>query len=495
VGGDRTLKHGDGPVDYEGFLRMVPLFADLDAADLTRLCRMVHEVDLPAGEVLFHEGTLADRAFVLHQGEIEIVKVVDGHEVHIDTHDEPGTVIGEMALLEQTTRLATVRARRDSHLLALDHEQVVSLLHASPSAARVILHTLTRRWRSLEAHVHHNERMAQLGTLTAGIAHELNNPVAAVVRGAQQLTDALDRSMAARLELERSNPSVAEQSMMTALAEQIEQAVRQPVGGGSGALSRLDLEDEVGAWLGRRGIDNPWQVAPILASVGLDPEGLDQLTADFGSLRMPPLVRWLASTVTVRSLLIDIGHGATRVSETVQALKSYVHLDQAIVQNVDIHQGLDDTLLFLRHRMPPHVRVERTYAADLPRVGSYASELNQVWTNLIDNALDALAGDGTIRVRTMLDDGQVVVEIEDDGPGIASSDLSRVFDPFFTTKPPGRGAGLGLGTCHHVIERHHGRITVESRPGRTVFRVELPVGLDVPSTAAPPDRSASAPDG
>ena len=246
MGGDRTLKHGDGPVDYEGFLRMVPLFADLDAGDLTQLCRMVHEVDLPAGEVLFHEGTLADRAFVLHQGEIEIVKVVDGHEVHIDTHDEPGTVIGEMALLEQTTRLATVRARRDSHLLALDHEQVVSLLHASPSAARVILHTLTRRWRSLEAHVHHNERMAQLGTLTAGIAHELNNPVAAVVRGAQQLTDALDRSMAARLELERSSPSVAQQSMMTALAEQIEQAVRQPVGEGSGALSRVDLEDEVG---------------------------------------------------------------------------------------------------------------------------------------------------------------------------------------------------------------------------------------------------------
>ena len=474
---------------------MVPLFADLDAGDLTQLCRMVQEVDLPVGAVLFHEGTLADRAFVLHQGEIEIVKVVDGHEVHIDTHAEPGTVIGEMALLEQTTRLATVRAMRDSHLLALDHEQVVSLLHTSPSAARVILHTLTRRWRSLEAHVHHNERMAQLGTLAAGIAHELNNPVAAVVRGAQQLTEALDGSMAARLELERSGPSVAQQSMMTALEEQIEQAVRQPVGEGAGALSRVELEDQVGAWLEHRGIDNPWQVAPTLASVGLDPERLDQLAADFGTVRMPALVQWLASTVTVRSLLLDIGHGATRVSETVQALKSYVHLDQAVVQNVDIHQGLDDTLLFLRHRMPPGVRVERTYAADLPRVGSYASELNQVWTNLIDNAVDAVAGHGTIRVRTTLDDGQVVVEIEDDGPGIASSDLARVFDPFFTTKPPGRGAGLGLVTCHHVIERHHGRITVESGPGRTVFRVELPVGLDVPSTSLSPDRSASTPDG
>ena len=473
---------------------MVPLFADLDAADLTQLCQMVQEVDLPAGAVLFHEGTLADRAFVLHQGEIEIVKVIDGREVPIDTHAEPGTVIGEMALLEQTTRLATVRATRDSHLLALDHEQVVSLLHASPSAARVILHTLTRRWRSLEAHVHHNERMAQLGTLTAGIAHELNNPVAAVVRGAQQLTDALDRSMAARLQLERSGPSVAQQSMISALAEQIEQAVRQQVGGGAGALSRADLEDEVGAWLERRGIGDAWQVAPGLAALGLGPEGLGLLAADFGEPRMPALVHWLASAVTVRSLLVEIGHGATRVSETVQALKSYVHLDQAIVQNVDVHQGLDDTLLFLRHRMPPDVRVERTYATDLPRVGSFASELNQVWTNLIDNAVDAVSGHGTIRVRTTRGDGRVVVEIEDDGPGIASPDLARVFDPFFTTKPPGRGAGLGLVTCHHVIERHKGRITVESRPGRTVFRVELPVGLDVPSTAAPPARSVGTPD-
>ena len=485
MGGDRLPKQGPGPSDYEGFLRMVPLFADLGAADLKRLCQMMHEVDLPAGAVLFDEGTLADRAFVLHWGEIEIVKVVDGREVTIDTHAEPGTVIGEMALLEETTRLATVRARRDSHLLAFDHEQVVSLLHASPSAARVILHTLTRRWRSLEAQVHHNERMAQLGTLTAGIAHELNNPVAAVVRGAQQLTDVLDRSTEARLELERSGMSADQRAMVTALAEQVEQSAHQP--SGADALTRVDLEDDVQAWLERRGIDDAWQVAPMLASLGLDPERLGRLAEDLGPRRVPALVQWLATTVTVRSLLVEIGHGATRVSETVQALKSYVHLDQAIVQDVDVNQGLDDTLLFLRHRMPSDVRVERAYAVDLPRVGSYASELNQVWTHLIDNAVDAVDGHGTIRVRTTQDDARLFVEIEDDGQGIASADLTRVFDPFFTTKPPGQGAGLGLVTCHNIIERHRGRITVESRPGRTVFRVELPVDPVVPSKSVAPD--------
>ncbi|MFC7597854.1 sensor histidine kinase [Terrabacter sp. GCM10028922] len=451
---------------------MVPLFADLDAADLARLCRTVQEVDLPAGEVLFHEGTLADRAFVLHRGQIEVVKVVDGREVTIDTHDEAGTVIGEMALLEETTRLATVRARRDSHLLALDHEQVVSLLLSSPSAAKVILHTLTRRWRSLEAQVHHNERMAQLGTLAAGIAHELNNPVAAVVRGTQQLTELLDRSTESRLVLERADLTADQRARLGALAAEVEQVVSPP--SALDALTSVDLEDELEVWLDRHGVDDAWQVAPGLVGLGLTPDRLGQLAEDFGADRLSVLARWLSATFTVRSLLVEVGHGASRVAETVQALKSYVHLDQATVQDVDVNQGLEDTLLFLRHTLLPDVRVERAYAADLPRVGSYASELNQVWTNLIDNAVDAVDGHGTIVVRTHREDAVVVVEIEDDGPGIPSADVTRVFDPFFTTKPPGQGAGLGLGTCHHIIERHRGRITVDSRPGRTVFRVELP---------------------
>ncbi|MBC9819906.1 sensor histidine kinase [Terrabacter sp. MAHUQ-38] len=473
VAGARDPGSAEEPGGYEEFLRMVPLFADLDAVDLARLCRMVHEVDLRAGEVLFHEGTLADRAFVLHRGEIQVVKVVDGREVDIDTHDEPGTVIGEMALLEETTRLATVRARRDSHLLALDHEQVASLLHASPSAAKVILHTLTRRWRSLEAQVHHNERMAQLGTLAAGIAHELNNPVAAVVRGTQQLTGSLDRSTEARAALERADLTADQRALLSALVAEVEQALTPPAA--LDALTRVGLEDELEVWLDRHGVDDGWEVAPGLVGLGLTSDRLGRLAEDFGPDRLPVLARWLSATFTVRSLLVEVGHGASRVAETVQALKSYVHLDQATLQDVDVNQGLEDTLLFLRHRLLPDVRVERAYAADLPRVGSYASELNQVWTNLIDNAVDAVDGHGTIVVRTQREVAAVVVEIEDDGPGIPSADVARVFDPFFTTKPPGQGAGLGLGTCHHIIERHRGRITVDSRPGRTVFRVELPV--------------------
>ncbi|WP_185748913.1 sensor histidine kinase [Humibacillus xanthopallidus] len=231
-----------------------------------------------------------------------------------------------------------------------------------------------------------------------------------------------------------------------------------------------------------------------MAALGLGPAQLDRLEEDFGPERMPSLVRWVSTSVTVRSLLVEIGHGATRVSETVAALKSYVHLDEATVQNVDVTEGLEDTLLFLRHRMPPGVHVERAYSPDLPRVGTYASELNQVWTNLLENALDAVGGHGTITLRAAKEAAGVVVEVEDDGPGIPAADQARVFDPFFTTKPPGEGAGLGLGTCHHVVARHGGRITVDSRPGRTVFRVELPTDLGTaPAPAAPTPGGPSAP--
>lgn len=461
---------------YEEFLRMVPLFADLSDEDLTRLCRMVQEVDLPAGSALFHEGELADRAFVLHRGELEIVKVVDGRPVRVDTQHEPGTVIGEMALLEENTRLATVRALTDCHLLALDHEQVVSLLHTSTSAAKVILGTLTQRWRALEAQVHHNERMAQLGTLTAGIVHELNNPVAAVIRGSQQLEGPLDRSVEARLALVAAGLSDAQHDLLEELSREIGVAAGRPLL--LDALTRADREDEIEGWLAEHGVTDVWDVAPTLVGMGMTPVRLGELARDFGPELVPPLTRWLSAAFAVRSLLEEISHGATRVAETVASLKSYVHLDQAPVQEVDIHQGIDDTLMFLRHKLVPDVRVRREYAADLPRVTARASQLNQVWTNLLENAADSVCGSGTIVVRTRREGAGVVVEIEDDGPGIDSADLDKVFDLFFTTKPPGQGTGLALGISHRTVRDHGGQITVSSRPRCTVFRVSLPVEAD-----------------
>jgi len=476
---------------YEDFLREIPLFEDLPEEDLTRLCRMVGEVRLAAGEVLFEEGTPADRAFILHDGELEIVKTVDGREVHIDYQDTRGTVIGERALLEETSRLATVRARQDSLLLALGQQQVQELLHASPSAARVILHTLSRRWRGVEGLVHHNERMAQLGTLTAGLAHELNNPVAAVVRGSQQLESAFDEAQQARANLDDLGLSDDQRRTVEALAARCRGDVDGVVGLDPVTLS--DLTDDLEGWLDDHDVEDGWEVAPTLVAQGLRAGDLDTAAAVLDPGHLPALVRWLAADGNVRSLLHDVSQGAARIADTVRTLKSYSHLDQAPVQNLDLHQGLDDAITLLRSRLEPGVVVLREYAEALPTVPAYGSELNQVWTSLVTNAVDAMDGAGILTLRTRAEDTSVVVEVEDDGPGIAAEHLPKVFDPFFTTKEPGKGAGLGLNVAYHVVTRHRGEIVVTSQPGRTVVRVSLPLAGPPPSvsTSAPASISRS----
>ena len=464
---------------YEDFLRGIPLFAELPDDDLTRLCRMVHEVRLTAGDTLFEEGTPADRAFILHTGELEIVKNVEGHEVHIDYQSEQGTVIGERALLEETSRLATVRARRDTLLLELGQQQVQELLHASPSAARAILFTLSRRWRGVEGVVHHNERMAQLGTLSAGLAHELNNPVAAVVRGSQQLQTVYDQAQEARSDLDRLVLEADARDAVEALAVRCRNTWLGSTGLGPDGLdtvTRSDRTEDLEGWLEEHDVDDAWEVAPALVDRGVMPEDLDVAAKAMNPAELPVLIRWLAADSSVRTLLQEVAQGATRISETVRTLKSYTHLDEAPVQNLDLHQGLEDTLVLLRSRLEPGIVVRREYADGLPTVAGYGSELNQVWTSLVDNAIDAMGGRGELTVRTGLADGMVSVEIEDTGTGIATEHLAKLFDPFFTTKPPGSGAGLGLNVAYRIVHRHEGGISVRSEPGLTVIRVELPVG-------------------
>ena len=474
---------------YEDFLREIPLFADLPEEDLTRLCRMVGEVRLEAGEVLFEEGTPADRAFILHDGELEIVKTVGGREVHIDYQDARGTVIGERALLEETSRLATVRARQDSLLLALGQQQVQELLHASPTASRVILHTLSRRWRGVEGLVHHNERMAQLGTLTAGLAHELNNPVAAVVRGSQQLEAAFDTAQQARARLDELGLSGDQRRTVDALAARC----REDASGSEGldAVTRSDLIDDLEGWLDDHDVEDAWEVAPTLVAEGLRADDLDAAAAVLDPGHLPALVRWLSADGSVRALLHEVSQGAARIADTVRTLKSYSHLDEAPVQNLDLHQGLDDTLALLRSRLEPGVVVRRDYDESLPTVPAYGSELNQVWTSLVTNAVDAMGGAGMLTVRTRVEDTSVVVEVEDDGTGIAAEHLPKVFDPFFTTKEPGKGTGLGLNVAYHIVTRHRGEIVVTSEPGRTLVKVSLPLSGPPPAITPSARKSVS----
>lgn len=457
------------------FLRKVPLFQDLPDPDLRQLCRTIQPVRLAAGEVLFAEGSPGDRAFVIKSGQVEILKESDGRQVLLNVCSK-GDVIGEMALLESMPRTASVRARSDSELLAIHQEQFEHLLNTSPSATRAMFHTVLGRLRATASMLRHGEKMAQLGTLTAGVAHELDNPAAAVKRGADQMQSAITQFGEAQMQMGRLDWTPAQQQALGALADRARTLAARPPAIDS--LTRSDREHELETWLNDRGVADAWELAPALVNVDLDAAGLDQVASGFSAGQLLAVVRWLNATYVVFSLLVEIGQGAGRISEIVRALKSYSYLDQAPVQSVDVHEGLDNTLVILRHKLKTGIQLRREYTPDLPKIEAFGSELNQVWTNIVDNAADALGGEGEIVIRTRREGDGVLVEVEDNGPGIPPEIQSRIFDPFFTTKPPGKGTGLGLDISYKiVVHKHRGDMRVESRPGRTVFQVWLPINF------------------
>ncbi|MEJ2388770.1 MAG: PAS domain S-box protein [Chromatiaceae bacterium] len=321
------------------------------------------------------------------------------------------------------------------------------------------------------------EKMASLGKLSAGMAHELNNPAAAAQRSAAQLQVTFSKWQGIQLRMRGLALDGRQIAKLPELDEIAKMRARQPAE--LNALTRSDREAALEGWLQGRGIGTEGDLVPALVSFGYDQHGLGELAGFFTPPQFAVVIEWLSFKFAIYSLVREISIGTERIVELVKALKTYTYMDQAPVQSVDVREGLDNTLIILHNKLKKGVTVVREYAEDLPLIQAYAGELNQVWTNIIDNAVDAMHGEGTLIVRARREDRWIVIEIEDDGPGIAPEHQSKIFDPFFTTKGPGKGTGLGLNISRNlIVQKHQGQMSVKSQPGSTCFSIRLPMDFN-----------------
>ena len=426
------------------------------------------------GVNVYDEGAPAESFYVLLEGEIQLVKHLDGSDVVMSTANQPGAYGGATRAFVPASQdesyafgLRTVARARLFKILGADFAWALKTWF--PMAVH-LLDGLFLGMTNSEALVGQREKLIALGALSAGLAHELNNPAAAESRAAEVLSGRLSEGRRTMVKLAPKLGKDQLHDLLDLLNEAIEQARAAP---DLSTMEAGDLEDDLAGRLESAGVEDPWELAPALASARVDAAWLDRVIAGGGGQYA---VRWLAIALEVESLVGEIRSSAGRISELVGAMKDYSHLDKAPFERVDVHDGLESTLVILGHKLKEGVTVVRDYDRSLPTICARGGELNQVWTNIIHNAVDAMGGRGTLTIRTARDHDRVLVEIRDTGPGIPPELQRRIFEPFFTTKDVGHGTGLGLDISHRiVVRRHHGDIRVESKPGDTRFSVWLPI--------------------
>ncbi|HZN11339.1 MAG TPA: ATP-binding protein [Blastocatellia bacterium] len=453
-------------------LRRVKIFADLPPEHLAWLATHGQELRLAAGEALKREGDPADAMFVFFEGEMQARREGGGFDGQVYTM-RAGDIGGVIPFSRMTRYGVTSRAVAPVWGLRLGTEFFPEMLERMPALTPRFVAALSDRVRETTREDSQRDKLTALGKLSAGLAHELNNPAAASRRAAQQLRQSL--RLLSRLCVDLNEAEATEEQYERLAEFQREAAAGAVTASPLDALAASEREDEVAAWLGEHQVEDGWELAPTFVRAGIDPEKLGALAADFPAAGLGGALRWLEATLAADELVGVIEQSTGRISELVRAIKEYSYMDQAPVQEVDVHQGLESTLVILGHKLKQGVTVTREYDESLPRISAYGSELNQVWTNLIVNAVEAMGGEGQLWVRTRRKPDHILVEIADDGPGIPPEIQGRIFEPFFTTKPVGEGTGLGLDTVYRIVRKHHGDVRVTSKPGATCFQVRLPM--------------------
>ncbi len=450
-------------------LRRVAVFADLPDDQIDWFISQAQELNLKAGDVYAQQGTPADAMFVILEGHLQGRGERAGETFIFDL--EPGDVTGILPFSRMKTFTVGGRALTDSRALRFAAALFPQLVQKMPELTQRLVGLMSDRIREVTRLEQQQDRLASLGKLSAGLAHELNNPASAAKRAASQLRHMLTKIRNASLELGKRDLTPAQKAEIEKLeASFTQQDVVPP-----DPLTQSDLEEQIDSLLRSHGQNDLWMLAAGLAKRNIKPEVVESLFANLepGTARAA-LVR-ISASVEIASLLHEIESSTARISDLVGAIKEYTHMDQAPVQNVDVVKSLETTLTILNHKLKQGVVVQRDYQPVPLLVNSFGSELNQVWTNIIDNAIDSMRGKGELRVRTYRDDGCVVVEIGDNGPGIPDEVLPHIYEPFFTTKGVGEGTGLGLDTVQRIVKKHRGSIQVSSKPGDTRFQVWLPL--------------------